>query len=186
VPGVVVAVVVVLAGVATWWFATVHPGTHLGASSLTTTCTVRVDDGSGDVVRGGITLEAPADAEVLAVRLRDAENLVLEEARVAPETGPNAQGEFVAPGLERKWPIPDPESYTMDWSRDRPLVGARLEAGVTEVPYLHLRIVDTEQPARMSGWEVEYRVYATRWSTAYATGLEYLPVDSADECFAEE
>lgn len=117
-----------------WWFATAHPGTHLGAPGGGLGCMQRDDTTTGHAVRGGILLEASAPAEVLAIRLVDAENVVLEDARVVPAAGEAAEGKLAAPGVLGDWPIPDPQDYLVDWSRDRPLVGARLDEGSSRSP----------------------------------------------------
>ena len=168
---------------AVWWFASVHPGQHLGGSAVTMACFLDGDVDGADVVRGGLRFVAPTAVEVLAVRLVAAENIEIADARVAPQAkaapGTDAAGLGTAVG----WPVADREQYAMDWSRDRPLVGAHLAAGVEELPYLHLRVLDRSLEASYTAWQVEYRMRGTRWVSTFTTGTTVAAAgSSADPC----
>jgi len=167
--GVVLTVVLVgLGAVATWWFTAAHPGTHLARAGDVTMC---ADSANGtELVMGGLEFSPPADATVLAVRLVDPQNVELADARVVPLVSDEGSGSLIF-GLTAGWPVEDAAEYTVDWTADRDLVGAHLRPGVAEAPYLHLRVLDPDQPASFGSWQVEYRLRATTWVSRFTIGF---------------
>ena len=159
---------VALVGTATWWFTTVHPGALAQTNGLTV-CADYAANGATDFTMTGVDLDPPAGATVLAVRLVEPQNVEVADARVVPISPDRTGGTNLAGFVE--WPLSDPGQYTVDWSADRDLVGARLSPGTTETPYLHLHIVDPTQPASFEAWQIEYRMRATRWVSTLTTGL---------------
>lgn len=155
-------VLVSLGGVAAWWFSAVHPGNQLAGIVGGTMCFAPVATSEGELVRGGIDLDVPSATTILAVRLVDPQNLELAHARVVPVVADDDGGVNVL-GATTGWPIADPAQYTVDWTGDRDLVGAHLRPGIAEAPYVHLHVIDPSKPASTEGWEVEYRMYATKW-----------------------
>jgi hypothetical protein len=156
-------VAALLVATAAWWFTAAHPGMYLtGGDVGGTACFDPVETAGTELIRGGITFDPPADATVLAVRLVDPENVELADARVAPLTAGASDGQAII-GTATGWPLEDAELYAMDLGADRELVGAHLRSGVAEVPYLHLHVVDPHQPVSLEGWQVEYRMRATKW-----------------------
>jgi hypothetical protein len=175
---VVVALLAAAGITAAWWFTATHPGMYLtGGEVGGTACFDPVATAGTELIRGGITFDPPADATVLAVRLVEPENIELADARVAPLTT-GAPGDQTTIGTATGWPLEERERYAMDWTADRELVGAHLRGGVTEVPYLHLHVVDPLQPVSLEGWQVEYRMRATKWVSTLGTAVK-MPVEPA-------
>lgn len=175
---VVAGVAALLAATATWWFTAAHPAMYLtGGEVGGTACFDPVATAGTELIRGGITFEPPADATILAVRLVEPENIELADARVAPLTSGTSRGQ-TGIGTATGWPLEDREQYALDWAADRDLVGAHLRRGVTEVPYLHLRVVDPLQPVSLDGWQIEYRMRATKWVSTLGTAVK-MPVAPA-------
>ena len=164
-----IAVVTVAAvAVTTWWFTAVHPGMHLAESAGVTVCFAPVTVSGTELVVGGLDFSPPSRATILAVRLVEPQNIELADTRVVPVLPDAGPGLGAATG----WPIGDRDQYGLDWAADRELVGAHLKPGVTEMPYLHLHVVDPTQSASFDAWQVEYKMRATRWSSTFPKRIE--------------
>lgn len=163
-----------LLAVASWWFGTVHPGTHLSSASGVVLCLGRASVDEQDIVVGQLEFRAPDDVEVLSVALVDPVNLTLADARVvsADRVG-DPTDPILAFGVARGWPLTEGQraEYALDWSTERDLVGAHLAAGVTEAPILHLDVTDPSLDASYQAWQVVYRMNGTRWASTFTHAL---------------
>ncbi len=160
----VLAVVAVAA-----WVVPAHSGQDLGAAGPVAVCVARDGDpAERDAVIGAPALRASRDLRITAVRLVDPTNVALADTIVVPVVqGPD--GGYTLFGAQRGWPLSDAEraGLTVDWAAERPAVGAALTPDVEEAMALHVQVGDPARDASYAGFEVEYRMLATRWVQGY-------------------